>query len=180
LLEVDGVTEAIVYENDTNLVVAARENQPPHSVFCILIGGTDNDIAQEIWASKALGIEAYGGTTPTTGTATKADGSTLSVAFDRPTLTPIHVELTFTGATGDAATVKAAIEAYGDALKIGGDVLELAVLCAAMDALDSKIDGFTITAKIDNVGPPVATGNYAIGFNEKATIAAADVDVLGL
>ncbi|MDR2675014.1 MAG: hypothetical protein LBC18_09135 [Opitutaceae bacterium] len=47
ILDVPGVTEAIVYENITNQTDA--DGIPGHSIWCIVEGGKDKDVAQAIY-----------------------------------------------------------------------------------------------------------------------------------
>jgi uncharacterized phage protein gp47/JayE len=56
--EVDGVTDAIVFENDTD--VTDGGGRPPHSIHCIVAGGADVDIAEKIFETKSGGIATFG------------------------------------------------------------------------------------------------------------------------
>lgn len=56
--QADGVTTAIVYENNTDTTDA--EGRPPHSIEAVVEGGDINDIAKQIWNKKAAGIDTYG------------------------------------------------------------------------------------------------------------------------
>ena len=60
LLDVEGVTGAIVDENDTE--VTNEEGLPPHSIAAYVVGGDENDIGNAILNTKAGGIQAYGDT----------------------------------------------------------------------------------------------------------------------
>lgn len=55
LISVPGVTYARVYENRTDDVNAL--NMPPHSVFAVVEGGADTDIASALLATVAYGID---------------------------------------------------------------------------------------------------------------------------
>lgn len=58
--EVNGVTEAKVYQNDSNFVDA--EGRPPKSIEAVVDGGSALDIATAVWDFKPLGIETFGNT----------------------------------------------------------------------------------------------------------------------
>ncbi|MFT9493428.1 baseplate J/gp47 family protein [Anaerosolibacter sp.] len=59
--DVPGVRAALVIENDTNAIDS--DGRPPKCIECVLLGGSDEDIAKAILNSKAAGIQAYGSTT---------------------------------------------------------------------------------------------------------------------
>lgn len=99
LLNTAGVTDAYVYENDTD-VYDAVEDLNAHHIWPVVEGGTIDDIMQ-VLLPKTGGtgikgaIEAY---IPTT--QTRPDGSTFVVfelrRFDRPVDVPVYVSLTAT------------------------------------------------------------------------------------
>jgi uncharacterized phage protein gp47/JayE len=55
--KVQGVSTCAVYENDTN--VTDDMGRPPHSVEVVVEGGDKNEIAQQIFDTKAGGISTY-------------------------------------------------------------------------------------------------------------------------
>lgn len=58
LLDVPGVLDAIVIEND--LETNDTEGRPPHSLEAIVLGGGDEEVARAIYNSKAGGIQPHG------------------------------------------------------------------------------------------------------------------------
>jgi hypothetical protein len=89
----------------------------------------------------------------------------------------VHIELTITG--GDAANeaaVKAAVQAYGDTLQIGSDVIALRVISAALAVAGANVTD--VTAKIDVIDPPIAVGNLSVDWNKRASVVAANVDIV--
>lgn len=58
LLQVTGVTEALVFENDTDVVDV--NNLPPHSFESVVLGGSDTAVAQAIFDDKPAGIATFG------------------------------------------------------------------------------------------------------------------------
>lgn len=123
LLQVEGVTSATVFYNDTD--VTDGDGVPPHSVECLVQGGDDQDIFDTIFAAVAAGIGTYG---TETGSAVDSEGVSHTVKFSRPTEITIYVDITLTydaslyPSDGDDQ-VKAAIVAFGDAQKIGRDAV---------------------------------------------------------
>jgi uncharacterized phage protein gp47/JayE len=146
LLQVSGVTAAYAYENPTDAVDGS--GRPPHSVECLVQGGTDAAVAMAIWNAKAAGIASTGGSIETV--TDPVTGAAYSVWLSRPVVTPIYVEVTVkkgsTYATGGvgAAAVKAAIVAYanglvsalgGTAYTVGQTVYAGPLAAAVLDAL---------------------------------------------
>ena len=58
LLLVVGVLEALVFENETDVVDG--NGLPPHSFESVVLGGSDADVAQAIFDDKAAGIQTFG------------------------------------------------------------------------------------------------------------------------
>ena len=58
LNNLDGVTEAFVYENDTDVIDA--DLIPPHSIWCIVEGGDPEEIGQTIYSKKSAGCGMKG------------------------------------------------------------------------------------------------------------------------
>lgn len=58
LNQVDGVTKAFIVENRT--LAVDIQGRPAKSYECVVIGGSDTDIANTIWNSKPAGIETFG------------------------------------------------------------------------------------------------------------------------
>jgi len=171
--EVDNVTQSIAFENTTDATDV--DGLPPHSFECIVQGGTDQDIIDAIWDTKAAGIETYGSTS---GTATDSIGNTHTVKFSRPTTKPIHFIVDVTTDTdyptnGDDQ-IKAAIKAFGDAFLIGEDVITTQFY-EIIFAISGVVDVTKIW--IGLVDPPVGAANIVLAKDELATFATADIDV---
>lgn len=103
-------TSVIVFWNDTDYTDA--NGMPPHSVECLVYGGTAADIAQAIWDSVGAGTATYGSTTTAV---TDSEGNTQYVNWSRPTEIPIYVtasvkyDATAWSANGADAAVKQAV-----------------------------------------------------------------------
>jgi uncharacterized phage protein gp47/JayE len=87
LLEVDGVTEVRVYENQTNIIDA--DDIPPHSIWAIVEGGADMNIANILYAKKTAGAEYKGDIEVEV---QRTFGRTELVKFDRAISEELYVE----------------------------------------------------------------------------------------
>ncbi len=173
-----GVTDLIVYENDTDVIDSVL-SLAAHAVWCVVEGGTIADIVETIAKNKTGGTGIKGSVTDTyVETVTKPDESTFDInhdmAFDRPVDTPLYITLTVEGvdgATADVAAIKAALVArsftvaeglgasdlYADVYSVGPNFTATLLLISDDDAvftsgrLDPAPDGkFSIdTADID-------------------------------
>lgn len=139
LLEVDGVTDAIVEENDT-----MNENEsgiPPKSIAPFVYGGEDSDIAQIIFTQKAAGIHSFGQTIIDV---TDSIGKVHKIGFSRPENIPIDLKITLVKNSkypenGDSQVITNVIKYIGgidadsteyDGLGLKGDVVHFKVISA--------------------------------------------------
>lgn len=90
LLNIDGVTDALVYSNGTGTTVSGI---PAHRFLSVVEGGTDADVAQEIWINTPQGIDSFG-TTPII--VTDSQGFSQTVLFTRPTIVPVYFKIDIT------------------------------------------------------------------------------------
>jgi uncharacterized phage protein gp47/JayE len=105
LLELDGVTDALVLENDTG---TEADGIPANSIWAIVENGTDADIAQAIYVKKPAGCATFGGETVTVD---RPNSQTIDINFDRPLNEDLYIEFTMTpkiaGQTFDEDYIKA-------------------------------------------------------------------------
>lgn len=94
LQDVDGVTQAEVFENNTS---TATGGIAAHSIWCIVAGGAAADVANAIYVKRNAGCGMVGSTTVVI---EQVDGSNFTVAFDRPTPETLWIELTVAAITG--------------------------------------------------------------------------------
>ena len=163
LLNLPGVTDAFVYENDTD------DFGPPdnpdwmldaHSIWAIVEGGTIDDIMQALLFKKTGGTGMKGDIeADIPETLTRPDGSTFVIAhtrrFDRPTYEPVYIRLTATRKDPlvpvDVALIKQKIATYK--FYIGTPLQAGFLYCYAYEAGDDFIltdieiskDGITYT-----------------------------------
>jgi uncharacterized phage protein gp47/JayE len=91
LLNLATVTDAQVIENNYPTPLG---NMPPHSIWCIVEGGTPPEIANVIYAKRGMGVATYGGIMQYVA---RPDGSTLAVSFDTPTYVPLFLKFSTIG-----------------------------------------------------------------------------------
>jgi uncharacterized phage protein gp47/JayE len=176
VLQVDGVEQVLVEENTTDATVGALS---PHSFRVVVWDGDpgaadDDEIAQAIHDTRPAGIPALGGES---GTATKADGTTTNVAFERATAVPIFVDVEVVSAVGVAAEdVQNAILEAVATLGVGDDVIYYKILSAVF-AVDGVDDVTFVQTGI--AASPSGTANISIDSDEIATFDASDIVVTG-
>ena len=180
LLDVSGVTNVTVFENDTD--VTDVDGIPPHAVEALVQGGDDQDIFDRLLASVAGGIATYGNTT---GTATDDAGIDHTVKFTRPTEKLVYVTITIIKdpsaypLDGDAQ-VEAAIVAFGDAQATGKNVVSSSVgaqafsVTGVLDVTSTLISVFPITVPVSSVTIPIAIRELALFDTSRITVIASD------
>lgn len=127
LNNIEAVTEAVVYENITG--TTNGDGVPGHSIWVIVDGGDDSDIAEVIYTYRAAGCGMYGAESVSV---TRIDGTTLDVMFDRAVAQDLYVKFKLTslsGATLDTDAVKDYIAAnYTPGIYEMADVSSIAIL----------------------------------------------------
>lgn len=168
LLQVDGVTEVFLFQNDTD--ATDGDGLPPHSFEAVVRGGDDQDIADKIWATKALGIATYGSETESV---EDSQGTSHAVKFTRPTVKTVYlgIDITVDAETypsdGDAQVV-AAVVAFGDANLGTGDDVVLTALYPAIFSVSGVLDVTAVRAGF--TASPVGTVNLTIAARELADL----------
>ncbi len=184
LANVDGVTSVAIYENRTALEV---DGMPAHSYETVIEGGTNSEIAAEIWLTKPAGIETYGNETVLT---PDTAGDNQTVSFSRPVPVYGWVRVDVTTLNEEEALpstaeqgIKDAVVAYANAeIGVGEDVIIQRFHGPIYDAvpglarLDIDID---VTA-LDSDTPVYTSANAAVGRAEIAVFSTDRVTVLGL
>ncbi len=174
IADVSGVTRYRVYENDTNVTDAA--GLPAHSITAVVEGGTDQDIATQIYRRKTPGCYTNG----TTSTEIyDAFGRLTTIRFYRPSYVDIDVVINVTRLTGyvDATTaaIKQAIVNYLNGLQIGDDLTNSSLWYAALAVMpNQKLPQFKITSlTAAKHGQSQGTGDIVTAINEvtRGTIA---------
>ena len=177
LLAVLNVVDATVTENIT---MATVDGIPPKAFESVIYGGTNTDIANAIYHTKAAGIQAYGTTTVNV---TDEMGETHVIGFTRVTEVPIYVHVTLTTdedfPVDGMVTVETNIIKYiggtdADASKyyglgLGDDVVYTKIIgiCHSVKGVTDvvvtlSLDGITYTASNKAIDPKqVAVTDYS-------------------
>lgn len=177
---IEGVTQAIVLENDTNSTDS--NGLPPHSFQVIVVGGNDAEIAEAIWLNKPAGILSFGTTTEAV---IDSQGISHDISFSRPTTVDIYVEVTLSTdddypANGDDL-IKQYIVDYANGDLVAGRGFSLAddVIYTRLYTPINKVQGHEISdLKIDTVSPPTGTSNIAIASTEISNFLIANITVI--
>ncbi len=155
---VAGVTRSRVYENPTSSVDSY--GNPPHSITCVVEGGSAEEIAWAIYENRGIGCHTNG--TTTVNLQDPNNGSiNIPIAFEVLRHVPVHVAVGvhalsgFTTAT--RASIAAAIAEYLNSLGIGESVVF------------SELYGAALTARPDPDQPLFSIRSMASGKQAAST-----------
>ncbi len=171
----DGVTAAVIYENDTDTTDAL--GLPEHSIAVVAQGGDSAEIAQAIMRKKTPGTGTYG----TTSVDVIDDvGLTHAIKYSVPedVRTVVKVQLKpLSGYTTQVASdIKAAVAAYINALGIGQAVFRTRLFMPAQ--LNGGIGSATfelVNVLIAEHPAAPAAADVPIAFNELASCQESDI-----
>ena len=176
VLEVDDVAECYVYENVT--LATDGRGLPPKSIEVIAQGGTDVDVAEAIFNSKAAGIETYGHAgLKVTETVTDSMGIDHEINFTRPDEVDIYMraDVDINAATyptdGDAQ-IRAALKAVIDVLLLGETVI-YEKLQAQVFKVSGVVDSTLFYLNRDS--PGTGTANISLDVRELALSDTGDI-----
>lgn len=175
VLRVTGVTSCRVFSN--NLDATDVDGVPPHAIEVLVVGGSDQAIADALLDNVALGIGYHGTTTQT---ATDSYGTDHTIKFSRPTPVPIYVEITLVKdaatypATGDTL-VKDAIVAYADEVAVGRNAVSSLIGAQAFSV--TGVLEVTTTFIKTSAGPTLPT-TITITDRQILTIIAGNISVV--
>lgn len=171
LASVVGVTRYKVYDNDTN--ETDTNGIPGHSIAAIVEGGTDAEIAKQIYLRKGPGCGTFGEIATTY---VNSDGLQTIVRFSRPTYVPININVllkpgkSYTSSV--AATLKSNIDKYIKSLDIGYNVTITGILTAVSAAVtNATLPNFSLSGiTINKEGETPGVMDVAIAYNEVASV----------
>ena len=183
LKNVSGVSTLLVTENTTGSTV---NNIPPHAYEVVVQGGSDTDLANEIWATKPAGIATYG-TTPIV--ISDSEGLQQTVYITRPTVVNIAYRVSYTTyneeiLSPDIDTIisDSLVSATGN-LAIGEDVIPQRFM-GDIFSNSSGLESITIEVQtLTNPGDAPNGGNWvttpiAISNSQYAATSSVDVYVV--
>ena len=155
------VLQAEVFENEGDTVNA--NGQPPHSIYCVVEGGANQDIFDAIWLKKGSGCTQVG---TTVGTSYDSRGNPHTMKFSRPTSVNVYVTVNLHTRPGwptdGAQRIKDALTAWAVANQsIGEEVIQSRLF----DPINS-IPGHSIDSLyIGTAAGPNGTANIAVPFD---------------
>ncbi len=95
LLNTEGVLQALILENNAGAV--DDNGIPAHSIWCIVLGGSNADVAQAIYLKRNAGCGMKGSVTVSVD---QVDGTTFDIKFDRPTSENLYISFDVAAITG--------------------------------------------------------------------------------
>lgn len=177
IAEVAGVIKSAGYENATNKQVTYKGTTfPSHSFGIVVLGGSDQDVAQGIADSKGVGDQSTGDQE------VKLSINKVENIYKfyraKPTAIKVSVDCSIDARSPSSYQqfVKEAVTAYVNSLEIGAYITQ-PEMCKAIEA---KISGFQLNAvQIGKKDGSLGTSPIKLEFTELATIADEDIAVTG-
>lgn len=164
LLAVKDVTSVYVYENIMD--VPDGNGRYPHSVEAVVTGGTDSDIAEELWQVKPAGIATFGNTSHVI---IDSQGNPQTMRYSRPVPIPIYtilnLEVSDKYPVGGNASVIAAINDYLNTLEQGESVIVNPQLIAQLAPIPGIDDSEILVGILPG---PTLSDNIIIAQYQKA------------
>lgn len=185
LAELPSVTSIRIYENRTSITTI--DGIPPHAFQAVIVGGTDSEIAKQLWLTKPAGIETYGNVS---NSVIDSNGDAQVVKFSRSTpkyawatvaVTLLNSEETLPATA--ATSIKNAIVAFANANLGAGDDIILQKFYGAIYGATTGIGQVTITAAVTALPgdtPSYGSSNIAISKTENAVFDISRVVVTGV
>lgn len=177
ILNLDGVEEVQIYENDTD--VTDSNGVLPHSFLPVVLGGSSQLIAETIWENKPMGIRSQGSTIIAI---TDSQGFLHDIGLQRPTPVTIHVEMTLSlnpeadnPFPGDGVEqIQSAIISYAsENFGVGKDVIYSRLFTPI-----NSIPGHQVDSLFIGTSPsPVGTSNIVIDFDALASFESTNIVV---
>jgi len=178
LLNVDGVEELAIYENDTD--ITDSNGVLPHSFFPVVLGGSSQIIAETIWQNKPMGIKSQGNTIiPITDT----QGFLHNIGFERPTPVVVYISMTLSlnpeapiqFPSDGADQIRAAIQTYASQnFGVGKDVIYSRMFTPINTVPGHQIDSLFI----GTTPSPVGTANIVIDFADISSFESININIV--
>lgn len=172
---VTGVTEAVIYENDTDSTDV--NGLPPHSIAVVVLGGDSTAIATAIMLRKTPGAYTHGSIT----VPVEDDvGIIHDIRFFVPTTVQIRVAIQIRALTGYSGTtgieIKQAVADYINALLIGQDVVISRLYLPAQLGGGAGSEQFELQTLLISINPAVpANLDVPVPFNSTAACNVVDI-----
>lgn len=175
VLNVEGVSKAKIFENDTD--ETDTNGLPAHSISVVALGGDAHEIGKAIWAKKTPGCGTYGTTEEVI---TDDNGIATTIKFFRPTITHVTATIIIEPFIGYLSIteplIKQAVADYINALAIGDDV-SIARTTVAAVSVGNTFDISSVKIG-DKAAGTEASENLVIPFNGLAVCDVDDIEVI--
>lgn len=173
LSNIPDVIQALVLENPLDTTDA--NSLPPHSMYCVVNGGTVQDILDVIWLKKSAGCTLVG---TTSGTVTDSMGNPHTVKFSRPGPVNVYVTVNLHSKSGwptdGVDRIKAALVAWALANQsIGEEVIQSRLFDAVNSVPGHSVDSLYIGTSAG----PTGSANIAVPFDGLAVFDTARIVV---
>lgn len=183
LYDIDGVNSLIFRENVTNAnkIIDDGISIIPHSIYVVVSGGTDLEIATALLDTKSLGAGWNGA--EMVNVVEPFSGETYEVKFDRAAEVPVFARITakFNGLDG-TSIIKGAVVAYaagelpGDGgFEVGADISPFE-LSGAVNQVEPRIVVTLVELSTDGI--TYSQASIPITIQQQATITEASVTVI--
>ena len=181
LLNIEGVTNVRVAENYENSAVTVDGvSLPPHSITCIVEGGSEADIASTIFYKKNQGCNTNGSIE-----VTQYDtyNNATTIRFSRPTEVDIIAQIRIMPIKNYSSDItdeiKNNVYNYINSLGISNDVTLSALYSVVNNSIPDLTDPLysIYRLKIAVSGDSYDVDDIVISLNEKAHIELADIDI---
>lgn len=173
ILTVTGVTDATVVENDE---ITTVNGIPPKSIYALVNGGADLDVANAIFTKKPGGIGSFGTTTINV---IDSQGVTHAMNFSRPIQVSVWIKIDATTdsnfpAEGNTQIINA-VKAYIDGIKLGEDIIIYKIITTISNLKLNGLLDMLVTLSTDGI--TYNSSNIAIDPDK---IAVTTVDKIGV
>lgn len=170
---VEGVSDVVIYENDTD--TTDSKGIPPHSFMPIVLGGLSSELAKKIWENKPTGIKSFGDTVVLIA---DSQGIEHSVAFKRPAPIGIYIDMTLTTTDmfpgdGPALIKQALIDYFADNYSVGDSIVYSRLYTPINLVGGHQIDSLTI----GTAPAPIGMANITIDFDEVAVLSQDNINI---
>lgn len=139
LLNIDGVTDARVFENYTDVIDV--DGIPAHGIWAIVEGGANTDIADTIYFTKNAGCDMKGAIAIDI---TTVNGSIFTILFDRPASKELYIRFDIQKLNPTQGFDEDGIKQYitdNLSFTIGESANTAAITCIAQDGINTTGGG---------------------------------------
>ena len=185
ILGVENVQSAFVYDNYTNdNIIYDTVSILPHSIYCCVDGGTDEDVANAIFAVKSSGCGYTGDVSVQI--KDKWFGALYSVKFNRPEIVDIYISISVDRGTSASTeleeSIKNSVLSFANGEIAGYTGLNIGVNVSPFEiaaGINALIPGITVkNLKVGTSEDNLSTDEIKIHVNQKAAVAYENIKVI--